>query len=131
MSKILRVHGFAGLLLFTVVNPALSADNLERVYQQRCQGCHTVTEDGGARQGPNLWGILGREVGSVHGYEYSDDLADSKLIWTEDLLDQWLENPKAVFPHTYMMSALKNPKKRSEIIEFLSTRQPEQETTDG
>jgi len=32
---------------------------------KKCSGCHNATPDGDANTGPNLWGIMGRDIASV------------------------------------------------------------------
>ena len=54
---------------------------------RKCSVCHTVTADGGKRAGPTLYGLFGRRAGSVAGYNYSEALADSDLVWTEQTVD--------------------------------------------
>lgn len=59
-----------------------------------CQSCHVVRNADGealagrnARTGPNLFGIAGRQAGSVAGFRYSSSLAaagEGGLIWDED-----------------------------------------------
>ncbi len=58
-----------------------------------CQACHTF--DAGQRHelGPNLYRIFGRRAGSADGFEYSEVLGNSGLIWTPEALEAWLADP--------------------------------------
>ena len=38
----------------------------------RCKACHTVEEGGRHRVGSNLWSIVGKDIASAEGYNYTD-----------------------------------------------------------
>jgi cytochrome c len=70
---------------------------------KKCKSCHSViTDDGevlfkGGKTGPNLYGVVGRQAGTVEGYKYSPTLisaGEEGLIWTEELLGEFVKNPK-------------------------------------
>ncbi|WP_373490392.1 cytochrome c family protein [Parasphingorhabdus sp.] len=85
----------------------------------QCRTCH-VTDPGVNRTGPSLAGIVGRESGSVAGYNYSAANADSDVVWTEEKLFQYLENPQRVIPKTKMIFAgLPDAQKRADVIAYL------------
>ena len=54
----------------------------------QCRSCHAI-EANVTRVGPSLFGVVGREAGSVAGYTYSKAMIDSGLTWTPDTLDAW------------------------------------------
>jgi cytochrome c len=73
--------------------------------------------------GPFLNDIIGRKAGTVEGFSYSEanKQAGAKgLVWTEDVLFKYLENPLAFMPGTKMAFAgLKDPQDRKDLIAFL------------
>lgn len=63
--------------------------------------------------GPNLHGLFGRKTGSVEGYAYTAANKDKGIIWNEETLFVYLENPKKYIPGTKMAFAgLKKEKER-------------------
>ncbi len=67
----------------------------------KCKACHKV-EDGAKGVGPHLWGVVGRPVGAVAGFKYSDPIANHGGDWSLDNLLAFLEAPKTWAPGTKM-----------------------------
>jgi cytochrome c len=87
-----------------------------------CSACHSVAPDGAALIGPNLWGVAGRAVGSVPGFDYSAELKSVGGNWTPDQLDRFLANPGAFAPGTRMgYVGVSDPTERSALIAYLGT----------
>lgn len=85
----------------------------------KCMSCHVVQE-GQNRVGPSLYGIVGREAGSVDGFRYSDANADSGILWTEATLFAYLENPQQYIPGTTMaFPGLPKPQDRADVIAYI------------
>lgn len=92
----------------------------ETVFIQ-CKSCH-VLEEGVNRIGPSLAGIVGREAGTVEGFNYSEANANSGITWSKEKLFQYLENPQRVIPGTKMAFAgLPQAQDRADIIAYLET----------
>lgn len=90
----------------------------ETVFLQ-CSACHVVDE-GVNRIGPSMYGIVGREAGTVEGYSYSEANANSGITWSPEKLFQYLEDPQRVIPGTKMAFAgLKDGQDRANIIAYL------------
>jgi cytochrome c len=47
-----------------------------------CGACHNWTKGTGAKIGPNLYGIVGREIGKEPGFAYSNALQSKGAKWT-------------------------------------------------
>ncbi len=89
-----------------------------------CIACHSFNEGGKAGIGPNLYGVVGGNVGEhMAGYAYSSALkAHSGAKWTYDELDKWLTKPAAYAPGTKMTFAgITDPKQRADVIDYLRT----------
>jgi cytochrome c len=71
-------------------------------------------QGGSNKLGPNLFGLIGRKTGSVPDYQYTDANRGKGVIWGEDTLFEYLENPKKYIPGTKMAFAgLKKPQERA------------------
>ncbi len=92
------------------------------VFDNECSDCHTATPKGGNGKGPALFGILGRNAGSVPGYDYSDANKASHFVWTAEQLEAYLPNPKGAMPGTKMRySGVKDAAERADVIAFLQS----------
>ena len=90
---------------------------------KKCRACHDVGPDAKNKVGPLLNGILGRKAGTIDGFAYSDanKAAGAKgLVWTDDVMLKYLENPLSYMPGTKMAFAgLKDAQDRKDLIAYL------------
>ena len=92
----------------------------EKVFK-KCAACHSVTKGGANKIGPALWGVLGRQAGSVSDYKYSKAMAAHGKIWTFEEMDGFLLKPKDWIKGTKMSFAgLKNAKDRAAVILYMN-----------
>ena len=65
-------------------------------------------------------GVVGRPVGSVEGFGYSDPMAAHGGNWTPEELFAFLASPKKAVPGTKMSFAgLPKPEDRANLIAYL------------
>jgi cytochrome c len=89
------------------------------VFKQNCASCHSL-RPGAHRYAPSLAGVMGRQAGTLPGFEYSEALTKSGLIWTTATLEPWLRDPHRAVPGSGMpFEGLANPEQRRAVIEFL------------
>lgn len=93
----------------------------EKAAQGRCGTCHTFDQGGAAKQGPNLYGVMGKPIGKhAAGFAYSSALSGHGGDWSYENMDAWLTSPKAFAPGTKMSFAgLSNGQDRANIILYL------------
>lgn len=94
------------------------AANGAKVFMQ-CKTCHVIDE-GQNRVGPSLHAIIGRTAGQIPGYSYSAANKNSGIVWTEEALFNYLEDPRKAIPGTKMyFPGLKKPQDRADVIAYL------------
>src|ERR1700752_1533575 len=85
----------------------------------KCKACHTV-EAGKNKVGPSLAGLFGRKAGTAEGYNYSDAMKNSGIVWGDETLHKYLEKPKDDVPGTKMaFPGLKEAQDRDDVIAYL------------
>ena len=93
----------------------------EHVFKTQCAICHSPVA-GKNMIGPSLFGVVGREAGSVPNFRYSAANKNSGLTWDEATLERYLQAPRTVVPGTLMTYAgLKDETQRAELIAWLAT----------
>ena len=87
-----------------------------------CLSCHAFRPGEPELEGPPLWGVVGRPVASVDGYEYSGALRAKGGTWTRERLDRWIAGPAAVTPGTTMtLGGVRNAADRKVVLDFIET----------
>ena len=104
--------------LLAKADPTAGAGDVKKL----CSACHNYVEGAGAKVGPDLYGVVGRERASVAGFEYSAALKSKTGKWTYDTLNEWLHKPRAFAPGTKMAFAgIDDDHERADVIDFLHT----------
>ena len=90
-----------------------------------CKVCHAFDKGAPSPIGPNLYGVVGRKIASLEGFNYSPALKAkaSEGDWTFEHLDMWLTNPQAFAAGTTMaFPGLPDLQTRADVIDFLRTK---------
>lgn len=98
-----------------------SADKGARVFR-RCQACHTDASGAPNKVGPNLWGIMGSDRGSVAGFGYSSALLAVGSTWSFEHMDEYLASPSKAIPGNKMSFAgLRKEKERADVMAYMNS----------
>ena len=115
----LMIPALALTMLSSAVSAQTDAASGQRLFQQRCQACHSVDPAKPAGVGPSLAGVVGRRAASTN-FRYSEALKKSGLTWTTANLDKYLASPQKLVPGTRMAVQLSDAKQRQAIIGYLT-----------
>jgi cytochrome c len=101
---------------------AYAADQGANLYDQECADCHSLAKAPKNKKGPSLVGIMGKSAAGVANFSYSEALIRANVIWTEENMDAYIKNPKALVAGGGKMKydGLSNAAERAAIIEFLN-----------
>jgi len=116
------------LLLFLVSLPAVAEMPVGDAERGKlkfgpCRTCHYPEKGVGHNNGPSLWNIFNKRVGSQPGFDYySDALKQADFVWTPALMNVWLADPQRFLPGNMMMSlGIEDAQDRADVIEYLKT----------
>ena len=112
----------AMLVIFTLPSQAGDAEKGAKIYR-KCVSCHMIGDGAKNRVGPQLNGIIGREIGAIADYKYSKAMvqyAATAKIWSEENLAAYLESPRKLVKGGLMAFAgLRKEKDRADVIAYL------------
>lgn len=136
-----KLSTIAAALLFAA--PAYAAGDAakgEAAFKQ-CQTCHAVVDDTGAvlagkgKTGPNLYGLLGRQIGSYPDFKYGESivaLGATGLVWSEADFVAYVQDPAAFLKDkladksakSKMSFKVKNEETAADLYAYLSQFSP-------
>jgi cytochrome c len=125
-----QLCGLAGVALLALSAPALAEGDATKgkAAFAKCGICHQIGPGAKTLVGPELNGIIGRKAASVADYTlYSagmKKLGADGWVWTEENIDKWIADPKALIPDSPMALAFTGTPdagERADIIAYLKT----------
>ncbi len=101
----------------------------EKVFK-KCSACHMIVSDGKNMIGPNLWGVIGRQAGSITDYKYSKAMIAYGKEWSFEEMNAYLIKPQAYIKGTKMAFAgLRKEKDRASVILYMNSKSDSPLTT--
>ena len=92
----------------------------EKVFK-KCAACHSIKSGGGNKIGPALYNVVGRKIGALDDYKYSNALVEYDKEWSFEELNGFLLKPKTWIKGTKMAYAgLRKEKDRASVILYLN-----------
>merc|ERR1719281_562639 len=99
-----------------------NADSGAKIFKAKCATCHTANEGGPNKQGPNLFGVIGRQSGQVAGFKYTSANKESGITWNNQEMFDYLANPKKYIKGTNMaFPGFKKEADRANVVAYLNT----------
>lgn len=90
----------------------------ERVFGT-CRACHVADQEAN-RVGPHLVGLFGRTAGGVDGFNYSEAMASSGIVWTPETLADYLRDPRGYIPGNRMVfPGVADETQRADLLAYL------------
>ncbi|KAF9996822.1 iso-1-cytochrome c [Modicella reniformis] len=85
------------------------------LFKKRCAQCHTIEA-----VGPNLHGVFGRKSGQAANFSYTKANKNHGVVWSEQTMFEYLENPKKYIPGTKLaFDGFKKESERNDVITYL------------
>ena len=100
---------------------AYAGDHGAEVFRA-CVACHTLSPDEGNKAGPTLYGIFGRRIATLPGYNFSPALKKLEIMWTPETVSKLFEvGPEHYTPGTKMPEqTIGSAEDRKALVEFLA-----------
>ena len=92
----------------------------EKIFK-KCAACHSIDQGGANKIGPALYNVVGRKIGSVADYKYSNAFVEYGKEWNFEELNGFLTKPSKWIKGTKMAYAgLRKEADRASIIKYLN-----------
>ena len=90
------------------------------VFDTYCSDCHSVSPKSTNRKGPTLYRVMGRRAGTIAGFDYSQGMRSSGIVWNPASLNAYLANPRGLIKDGKMSKGLPKANDRANVIAFLA-----------
>jgi cytochrome c len=99
--------GFMGMIGYAALERFRGDPKIgETLAHNICGECHDLSPARTIIYGPPMWGVVGRQAGTVKNFTYSSAfqelMAQHPIFWTTDNLTALIATPKDILPETLM-----------------------------
>ena len=92
----------------------------QKQFKYKCAACHSMEAGENSLFGPHLNGIVGRQIGTLADYSFTEIVAEHDFVWTRQRLDDWLRDPQTMVPEMCMpFLGLRNEAQRQALLGYL------------
>jgi len=97
------------------------------VFRGTCGVCHlalphVARADAATHIGPNLYGVVGRQSGTLPGFHFSAAMHGANIVWTYDKLRAYAHAPQTYIPNVRMaFPGLPNQKDADDVAAYLAS----------
>ena len=92
----------------------------EKIFK-KCAACHSINQGGANKIGPALYNVVGRKIGGVADYKYSNAFVEYGKEWNFEELNGFLTKPSKWIKGTKMAFAgLRKEADRASVIKYLN-----------
>lgn len=111
-------HASENKLLQAIAKADVSVGEMQSAI---CKACHSVEKGGATKLGPNLFNVVGSQIGADEEFQYSQALSSMKGVWSLDRLERFLADPQSYVPGIAMsFQGVKDPASRYAILAWLN-----------
>jgi aldose sugar dehydrogenase len=99
----------------------VSGSGAALTFATACVSCHRINDGFSHRMGPDLRGLLDREVASAENYSaYTPALKNLGNSWNKQRLDEFLRDPQGYAPGTSMVfPGIADDRQRAELVDYV------------
>ncbi|HWK32645.1 MAG TPA: c-type cytochrome [Hyphomicrobium sp.] len=113
---------FCALMTVGVAAKEEASEDGKLAFNNACRTCHSFKPNDN-RLGPTLHGIVGRQSGSLEGFQFSSAMKSAGITWDESSLDKFIANPDQVVHGNAMkpFGGIADASERQKIVAYLKT----------
>jgi cytochrome c len=105
----------------------VAASGAALTFSTACSACHRIADGFSHRMGPDLRGLLDRQVASADNYTvYTPALKQLGGQWNKQRLNDFLRDPQGMVPGTSMVfPGIDDDQQRAELVDYVMAKSKE------
>ena len=140
--KLITATAFASLIALPVLAQDVGDAAAGEKEFNKCKACHAITDASGeaivkgGKTGPDLYGIVGREIAAVEDFKYGDGILALKArypggVWDHESLVAYATDPTGYLdeysgdPNAKSKMTFKLKKNQDDVVAFLTSVSPD------